>query len=312
MKSSILQNVTQMLYLFIFVLFATSLSQAESISIKGKWKKGDQIKVQVVKCKIRATGPDTTMRNCATIDYSCTVLEAGSTYLMKWACDSIYIDKNSLPPGDPSVVLLDIAKNLNAVYRTDSDGAFESLVNWVDIKTQIDNIRDHLADGIDDPSAKQRFIDFMSSLSSSRKTIEALFIKELQMFHNVYGTEQDVGDLYGGVVELPAPIGNLILPYNVESLVEKTPEDDYVVTMVSEIEKEQANESFNQLMDMIITSLKLEDNEGFTFESVNLLDQSTHYISSSTTWPDSIYFIREIKMGPNVQSDVMIFNKIED
>jgi hypothetical protein len=307
MRLIMLRNLVALFCMFTLVSRFCGPVDAETLSIVAKWKKGEQKKIEVTKCKERSEGNDTTLSGCATFDYHWTILDSSDTYLIEWSCDSIHADLSSLPPDDPNVALLNIIKEMKVIYRTDKSGAFDSLVNWIEMRNQIWEIRDHLASNATDTVVRAKFIGMMDKLCANRQAIELLFIREVKLLHGVYGFEQEPDDTLTAEISLPTPFGEELLPGKVNSVVEITPKGTIFVKITSEIDREKAQNILPDMLRSYFAKNGLEIPEDVVIDPVNIIECSSYAFVPSSDWPDSISYERDIILGKARQSEIILF-----
>jgi len=264
------------------------------------WKKGETKVYSIVHEK--TTNSKDNKQISLTYEAHVTVLDStAEDYTIKWVFHNPVLPGRDLPALSQP---LPVFEGMQMIFRTSSVGTFIELLNWEEVRDSYVHLMElSLPKEMD--SAMTASINGAKALFSTKESVEAALIREIQLFHMPYGykfTTQKITEN----TQLSNPLGGDPLPalqtYQITQLDRR--QDRFTLSFRQELDKS----SFGKIMDGMFKKMGIkEDNElqatKATLASLVISDNSEYEFISSTGWIRRLYYLRTAGNAALKQSD---------
>lgn len=196
-----------------------------------------------------------------------------------------------------------IMEGLKILYKTDDVGSFSELVNWKEVRDFAFNTIER---GLNNNAENKSFITALNQLKTmfeSKENIEAILIREIQLYHTPYGTEYNVtGEAID--TELPNISGGSPFPAKIiVKLNEVNLKNDFCNVSVNQIiDKEKAGPIIIDLLKRLSGS---SDNGAEVnkkdIENMEISDTNEFIYSINSGWLSKITYKRTATISENKQ-----------
>ena len=280
-------------------LFSQNVTTDSSATFVGYWKEGDEqlFKVDISKEKFK----NRSLVSRDTISYPVRMRILESTeegYLIEWK----YIGFNPMAIIKSSPVETSGTAVSSIIYWTDNTGAFKELVNWKEIKSSIEH---QLAKMLErNPSAQMKaMMDQMASLYSDREKIEAIAIREVQLYHSPFGAEYIVGRKFKVESQLPNVFGGEPFPavLTAELIDINKFENSATLAVTQELDRVKATQIIADLVRQIAGPGPEENN----ITTLDIYDVNRFVIQLNSGWLREVYFQRIVHAADLKNVDTM-------
>lgn len=267
-------------------LLGQNVTTDSSATFVGYWKEGDEQLFKVNISKEKYKNRSLVSRDTISYPVKIRILEATEEeYLIEWR----YIGFNPLAIIKSSPVETSLTTVSSIIYKTDKTGAFTELVNWKEIKSSIEQ---ELAKMLQrNPSNQMKaMMDQMFSLYSDREKIEAIAIREVQLYHSPFGAEYIVGRKLKGESQLPNVFGGEPFPsvLTAELIDINKLENRATLAGSQEIDRAKATQIIADFVRKLTSSDAKENN----IPALEINDVSRFVIELNTGWLTEVYFQR--------------------
>lgn len=180
---------------FLAALGAWAEAPTATATVQAAWKAGDSRALKVSQYRSRSRQDKVLSSSSGQYDVDITVKEQdGDGYLLEWRYSNV---KSANSAGNALADrIAGLSEGLTASYRTAPDGAFDRLENWEEIQARlfkaVDLILEETGAGAN-PQVTAALAQ-VKGIYRTRQSIEQLALKEVQLFHALYGGEYTLGD----------------------------------------------------------------------------------------------------------------------
>jgi hypothetical protein len=275
------------------------------------WKKGESKKYKIIHSKEK--GSSNEQKNTTTSSYEALIKVIDSTetsFTIEWTYKNFTITgvaENTLTS------LNALMEGQRIVYKTDDVGMFSELVNWQEIR---DFALKTYENTIQKKSNNKEFIAALSQIKTifnSKENIEALLIKEVQLFHSPYGIEYGkIGNIVE--TELPNVTGGKPFPAKIIIKLDKLIEKDNFC-QVSINQKIDKNKAGPIMIDMLkkLSNKPISDEARMKKEIQNLeiSDENSYKYYISSGWINNFTFRRTSNIMDMSQIETYIFTEVK-
>jgi len=276
-----------------------------------EWQVGETKHFELIKSReeIGRESPRPAM-NVAT-DIQITVLEASATgFVLEWK----YGETRLLDPAAAQVPgineLLEIPQGTRIEYETTKWGDFKRLRNPEEVQATVNEMIDALFAAMIKEGQDQATIEktqkSIKEFLSNLQQIEALYTREVQLLHGIYGFNFDNTNLITFESQFPNLLGGQPIPNVVKlHITNFSREQDCLhLDWTTEVNQEKARESIIEGLTKQAAQLGVEPPKGDEFpEAFGFSDHITLDFAIAAHWPTQIEFLRVIKIGPLMRTD---------
>lgn len=243
-----------------FVLILASNLQAQinmndsTAQVVAYWNLHEKQVYQVTHEKYKIKGTDTTYTDYWKYIVDITIKDsAANSYTIDW----FYHDYEIEEENELLKKLSTLVEDMTITIKTDEIGIFQEVVNWQDIQAFIFKATQKLREETQNIPNLDQLITQIENMYTSKESIEAAAIKEIQLFHTFHGAKYKLGDEY----ELNLKIANLFdeSPFDANGIVwldEIVPdENNFVIRMNLELNSEQLTKTTFDYLTLMAKTL---------------------------------------------------------
>jgi hypothetical protein len=179
-------SLLSLILLSFLVSTAQNVVTDTSATAVAYWKKGEQ-KVYTLLKKSEKKSNQRLQKDSSSFQLTVTVLEESNEhYLLEWRYKTLYMPQMN---GTNIIGIEALCNNLRIVYRTDANGSFMELVNMDEVLSFIDKAYDATMANYKYTPEMETVVNEFRRLIKSRESVEQILLKDVQVFHNIYGLE---------------------------------------------------------------------------------------------------------------------------
>lgn len=217
-----------------------------SATVVGYWQKGDVANFTLTQIKEKYENKKLMMSGSSTSQIEIKVLYANKdSYILNWKYGDIKVQGEE---GQDEAVkeFASLTEGINFTYKVSELGEFQELVNWAEVQASVIKILDKLIEKSGNPSL-QPVLRQARKVFSSKESIEMLIMKDIQLFHSVYGGEYLLKQKMVGETELPNILGGNPFPATVEVELYELDQKNNIckISVLQTIDKQKAADEIN-------------------------------------------------------------------
>ena len=240
--------------LFIVLNLQAQINMNDSTAqVIAYWNLNEKQIYKVTHEKYKVNGTDTTYADYWKYVVDITVKDStANSYTIDWFYHEYEIEEEN----EILKKLSTLVEDMTITIRTDETGMFQEVVNWQDIQAFIFKATEMLREETKDIPNLDAFITQIENMYTTKESIEAAAIKEIQLFHTFHGAKYKLGEEYNSSLQ----IANLYdeKPFDADAIVwldEINQEDNnFVIRMNLEVNSEQLTKTtFDYLTQMAKT-----------------------------------------------------------
>lgn len=206
----------------------------------GYWNKGEKQSYIITNDNYKVESADTTDREFWKYKVDISIVDSTKdSYTIDW----YYHDYNAPTESELLKKLLQISKDITIRIKTNELGVFQEIDNWQDIKKNIFRGLSIIKEEFKNVPQMDKVIEQYEATYSTKESIEAAAIREIQQFYSYHGGKYKLGE------EITS---NLKLPNLYDS---KNPFDTEIILSLDEIHSEDNNVIIR--MKQIVNSVQL-------------------------------------------------------
>ena len=293
MKKSIL--ILSLMILAVFQAQTQNSANQTTASIFAGWDEGDQQLLQVNNTKERRMNGTLQQETSSSYEARLNVAQASEKgYTIHWTFRNIVTGQQQNP------ILQHLARmteDMTVIYKTGPKGAFNELINW-------EEIRDHLNKALDEmeqqygqnPQVKAAF-NQIRSMFQTRESIEQSLIKEIQLYHSLYGGEYTLNKEVKAASTLPNILGGEPFPavLSVEMTELKPQKQSCRVKVSQRIDKEKGSEILHDFARKMARTSGSEMPDQQKLPDFEITDQQEYQVDLDHGWMKRVYNKRTIR-----------------
>ena len=280
---------------FVFLTgFAQNVATDTSAPVVAYWRLGDKKNLTIKKTVEQTQDGKPTKSSNNTYEVSLRVIDSTKeNYTVEW----IYKDGGSEIGKNPSLKDFNsLLTNLKIVYKTDEVGSFEELVNYDEIRRFLNQAIDLIVKQSKDTVGMRAVVQQLNQVFSTREGIEQLVLRDITLYHAVYGVEYSV---HPTVTEttLPNFLGGDPWPATVSmKLAQPQPKQNSVQVIIDqEIDQVKAAAIIKQLAQKMAAATGKEVSEKDLPSYLMIKDHSEFDVILSSGWIKRAYMKRLAK-----------------
>jgi hypothetical protein len=181
----------------------------------GYWQKGDVANFTLTQSKEQFDNKQLLIRGSSVSQIEIKVLFANTnSYILNWKYRDIKVNGNE-SQDEEEKEFATLIKGINFIYKVSHYGEFQELVNWAEVQAAVIKIIDRLIAKAKNPNL-QPALDQARTVFSTRENIERLIMKDIQLYHSIYGGEYPLNQKMAAETSLPNISGGNPFPATVE------------------------------------------------------------------------------------------------
>jgi hypothetical protein len=300
-------------FLFIICLTASDLSAQNvvtdtSASVVAYWKKGDK-KTFTHKKITEKSKEEKIKKDSATHQVIITVLdETDTSYTLEWRYQGM---PSSNKTNKEVAGLYMLLNELRVLYKTDENGSFMEVINMDEVLTYLNKSFDLLLKNSDLNHFGSDAMDELKSILSSRQSVEILLLKDVQLFHTLYGSEYS-STKQSEDVELPNVIGGDPFPAVVSyrftgfDKIKKS----IGVEMDMMVDKKAATKMITEYLNSTSKKSGKPEIKPGEMPELNINDNYKYSIDQASGWPRSVHSVRLVNAMGSYSKETTIITMI--
>jgi hypothetical protein len=273
-----------------------------SSTIVGYWKKGERKNLQIIHSKQQSKGNEKIKVATSTYDVELLVLDStAKNYTLQWTYKNIEV-KNS---DDLTKRMASLTDGLRVIYKTDDLGSFEEVVNLEEVQAFVNKSLDLISSKSND-SLTNSITSRMRLYFNKREAIESLVLKEIKLYHTLYGNEFSLNSKIVQEIVLPNITGGAPFPATIQAWLSKLqPQNDFCqVIMDQQIDKVKGKEVLVDVIKKLLGELGDKALGTDIPGQIEVSDHNEFDMILSTGWISRVILKRTVK--------VLLAENIED
>ncbi|MBS1661760.1 MAG: hypothetical protein JST68_12005 [Bacteroidetes bacterium] len=266
------------------------------------WQPGAKKTYSIIHEKSTTGGPGNAAPFRFVYEADVTVIDSSAqTFTVKWEFRLPDDFKMAHPRLSDS---LPVFNGMSMIFKISKMGAFVTLENW-------EQVRDAYVKQMEIslPRKQDSFalatMKAVKEMFNSKTTVEATLVREIQLFHTLYGyrfTTREASES----TQLPNPFGGEPFPaYQTYQLTNLDPAKD-AYTIVFRLKMDTAN--LNKISDPLFEKMNIKDNASLEearkqLKNYNIQDFTEYRFIKSTGWVSRLFYERSVTNGVTKQSD---------
>lgn len=211
-----------------------------TVQVTGFWDKNEKQTYFVTNHSYKVKDSDTLSSDIQQYKVDITIVDSTEhTYTIDWH----YYDYEFFTENELLKKLSSLAENLTVTIMTDEYGLLLEVKNWEDIKKMILKATKQIKEEIKDIPNVEKVIKQIEDMYSSKESIEAGAIREIQQFYTYHGGMYKLHDTITATIQVPNLYGGL-------------PFDSEVTLWLDEINAEDNNSIIR--MQLLIDSVQIK------------------------------------------------------
>jgi hypothetical protein len=288
-------------------LYAQNTYSDSSVTCVAYWKKNDVRTFTIAKYEEKKL--DQSRSEVKLIAYDVTIRVLDSTkegYKLEWKQGNVRI-KGMDSVGN--VLAGKLLSGVKFIYSTDDVGSFKALLNWQEVRDFYVNMLKMQFSKDRADSISRAMIENMISNLSTKESVEAIMIKEVQLLYNPYGVEFPKRAV-SAETELPNMLGGqpfpAILTFSMASLDVKN--NMATVLLTQQVDKQKGKSILLDLLQKMSRGASLSDINS-TIEKVEITDKISLTFHLATGWQSKVEYVRIVDLGKGYQKTQYIIEE---
>lgn len=258
------------------------------------WRKGEVKNLVIKKTSITMDAGKEKKASSSTHEATLTVLDSTEkSYTLEWKYKPN--KKSEIPELETFNNLL---TQLKVIYSVTETGAYDSLINYEELKKYISEMLDELSKLSDNKKDMSATLTQYLPLLKSKEGIESIFLKDIQTYHAPYGIEYSTKEPQTYETELPNVLGGDPFPAVVTLTLNKVdiPNDLAVIDISQDVDKEKAVKLMKEFFVRLSKAQNKPLPEGEILTSMEIQDHYQYDLVLSDGWIRRMFTKRIIKI----------------
>lgn len=286
-----------------------------TLDFDAEWQEGESRTIELIRSRedIGIQSKDPVRKSLTEVTVS-VIERADKYFVLEW----IYGESEILAPDtitDKTInELLELPVGLRIEYETDRWGSYRRLRNLEEVQEFVDQMFNILIEQVEKTEGQASADNLrraIKQLSGNAQQVEALYTRDIQLFHSLWGFHFDNSDQISFEGSFPNILGGDPIPNQaVIQLIRYDAELDCAsVEWTTKIDKEKARESIIQGLQRQSKQLGIDPPAGDEFPTdFDFSDLIKIDMDLATTWPTTVFFERIIKVGQGQRIDQTTVN----
>lgn len=305
MKKNLSVLVVLIIALFGSTAFAQNKVTDTSTSIVTYWNKGDRKILQIKQSKDKFQNGVLKSKYSSTYEAYVNVLDATEkSYTIEWVYKNINTDTDENP-----IIkrMFKLTEGLRVEYTTDELGVFKGLINWIEIRDFLNKSFDNMVNDFkENPQAVAAF-NQVRALYQSKEAIENTVIKDIQLYHFLYGGTYILNEKLKVETQIPNLLGGE--PFPTIMIIEMTdlkPNNNYCKLRIDQkIDFEKGSAIVNEFIKKMATAIGSPIKDNQELPPFEISDYNEFEAELTTGWLTKAYTKRLIESNLIKQTETM-------
>ncbi len=286
--------------------------QSPSIEVLPHWKKGDTIRLEITRARVKSADGTSTITGKTHTDFTIEVLSANDDgYLVGWTAGKTKFDSPSQAEHSFLGQVVNLMNGLQIILEIDSHGAIRGVQNWKGLKATALKSLEALATTEDLQKEKPDKV-LMSSLRSqwesmlgTKEQVEELCTREAQIYFMVLGRRYARNDPFKYEDLLPNPLGGEAFPTHGRMALKTFDKQagQAVITWSQIADPKQVARILESKMKEMSARLGGKPLEGEFPKAISMQDHAEIVVDLATGWVKTLAHARSVNFGTRAQVD---------
>jgi hypothetical protein len=288
-------------------LYSQNTYTDSSVTCVAYWKKNDIRTFTIAKYEEKKLDQTRSEVNLVTYDVTIRVLDSTKDgYTLEWKQGNVNIKGMDSAGNALAGKLL---SGVKFIYSTEEVGAFKELLNWQEVRDFYVNMLKMQFSKDRPDSISRSIIENMISSLSSKESVEAIMIKEVQLLYNPFGVEFPKRAM-SAETELPNMLGGqpfpAILTFSMGSLDVKN--NLATVLLTQEVDKQKGKSILLNLIQQMSRGASMNEINSM-IDKVEITDKISLTFHLATGWQSRITYVRIVDLGKGYQKTQYIIEE---
>ncbi len=265
------------------------------------WKNGEHRVLQITRGKEKYDSAKLKSKTSVTYEAHIKIIDSTvNSFTIEW----VYKNFRSSDVNEQSLVGVNtIMEGLKILYKTDDVGSFSELLNWKEVRDFAFSTIEQAISSKQENNTITDALNQVKAMFQSKENIEAVLIREIQLYHSPYGVEYGI---MGEIIEteLPNITGGAPFPAKItKKLNELNLKNDYCnVSLNQTIDKEKAGPIIVDLLKRLAgSSRKDAEVNKKDIDGMEISDTNEFVYSISSGWLSRIFYKRTANISDTKQ-----------
>jgi len=273
-----------------------------TISVIGYWDKNETQSYSFLQEKYKVKDSDTTSKETIRFDVDVLIKDSTSkSYTIVWT----YKNVNTQTENELTNKFINLFNNMSVIFKTDEMGSFQEVVNWKEIRTQINDALELLRKEYKDISKIEEITRQISSKFNTKEAIESLAIKEILQTYTFHGGKYKLNEVLTGKEKMANLYGGEPFDSNfeIEFSTIDTSNSSGVISYTLDVDKKQLTDATFEYLNQIARTTGTPEIKREEFPELSVYDRTVSNIHGPTGWVLYSLYIREVvsEDGTNVE-----------
>ncbi len=268
------------------LLFSATLTWGQNkvtdttATVVSYWQKGDKARLSFTQTKEKYKNGQLNSNNSSASIIDISIVDATEkSYTINWKYSNIKVNDQQANPLVQKLAKL--SEGLVVIYKTDEMGTFKELVNWKKLQNSVYDALDKIAKEFNSPQVDAA-LNQVKSVYSTKESIEQIVIRDVQLFHSLYGGEYKLKEKIVSETQLPNFLGGDPFPAIVTiEMTELKPKDNYCkIQILQSIDKAKATKVISDWVEKVSDGKSKETK----MPTINIDDFSEFEVELITGW----------------------------
>jgi hypothetical protein len=295
--------------------------QNHSIEVLPHWKKGDTVRLEITRARVKAADGKSTITGKTRTDFTIEVLSAyDDGYLVGWTAGKTTFDSPSQAEQSFLGQVVNIMNGRQIILDIDPRGAIRGVQNWRGLKASALKSLDALA-AAEDTQKERSNKALMSSLRAqwesmlgTKEQVEELCAREAQVYFKVLGrgyarnTPFEYEDLF------PNPLGGDAFPTHANMALKTFDKEagQAVITWSQVADPKQVSRILESMLKEMRARVGKEPQEGEFPKAISMEDHAEIMVDVTTGWVKTLKHARSVNFGTRAQVDTTSIIRIAE
>lgn len=286
--------------------------QDHSVEILPHWKKGDTIRLEITRARVKSADGRSTITGKTHTDFRIEVLSADDNgYLVGWTADKTKFAPPSQAEHSFLGQVVNLMNGLQIILEIDSHGAIKGVRNWKGLKAAALKSLDALAaaEGVRKEKPDKAFMSSLraqwESMLGTKKQVEELCTREAQVYFKVLGRGYTHDNPYEYEDRFPNPLGGEAFPTHARMALKTLDKHAgrAVITWSQVADPKQVSRILESMLKEMSARVEKEPLEAEFPKAISMEDHAEIVVDVTTGWVKTLNHARSVNFGTRAQVD---------
>ena len=287
-------------------------AQNHSVEILPYWKKGDTVRLEITRARVKSTEGRSTITGKTHTDFAIEVLSANDNgYLVGWTAGKTTFDSPSQAEHSFLGQVVNLMNGRQIILDIDSHGAIRGVQNWKKLKATALKSLEALAATEDvqkekpDTARMSRLRAQWESMLGTKEQVEELCTREAKVYFMVLGRRYAHNKPFEYEDLLPNPLGGEAFPTHANMALKTFDEQagHAVITWSQTADPTQVARILESMIKEMRARLGKKSVGGEFPKSISMQDDAEIVVDVTTGWVKTLKHARSVNFGTRAQVD---------